>query len=280
MKRLIVTADDFGASIAVNDAVEQAHRQGILTCASLMVAGEAAADAVARAKAMPALGVGLHLVLVDGRPVLPPEMVPDLVKGDGRFRDDMVRAGVHFFFRPAVRRQLEAEIAAQFAAFAATGLSLDHVNAHKHFHLHPTIASLILKIGRRHGMRAVRAPIEPRATLRQIEVARGFDIALPWAKLVRRRLRRAGLAVPDQVFGLAWSGALNKHRLCGLLAHLPEGLTEIYAHPATAPYPGSAPGYAYAEELDALTDPLARQLITRERVALGRFADFTEAQPE
>ena len=128
-------------------------------------------------------------------------------------------------------------------------------------------------------MRAVRAPIEPRATLRQIEVVRGFDIALPWAKLVRRRLRRAGLAVPDQVFGLAWSGALNKHRLCGLLAHLPEGLTEIYAHPATAPYPGSAPGYAYAEELDALTDPLARQLITRERVAFGRFADFTEAQP-
>ena len=280
MKRLIVTADDFGASVAVNEAVEQAHRRGILTCASLMVAGEAAADAVVRARAMPKLGAGLHLVLVDGRPVLPPETVPDLVKGDGLFRDDMVRAGVHFYFRPAVRRQLEAEIAAQFAAFAATGLPLDHVNAHKHFHVHPTIASLILKIGRRHGMRAARAPIEPAATLRQIEHVRGFDLALPWAKLVRRRLRRAGLIVPDQVFGLAWSGALNKSRLCGLLAHLPEGLTEIYAHPATGPYPGSAPGYDYAGELDALTDPLARQLITRERVALGRFADFTEAQPE
>jgi len=278
MKRLIVTADDFGASVAVNEAVEQAHRRGILTCASLMVAGEAAADAVARARAMPTLGVGLHLVLVDGRPVLPIVAVPDLVDQDGRFRNNMVQAGIDFL-RPRVRRQLEAEIAAQFAAFAATGLPLDHVNAHKHFHVHPTIASLILKIGRRHGMRAARAPIEPRATLRQIEVVRGFDIALPWAKLVRRRLRRAGLAVPDQVFGLAWSGALNKHRLCGLLAHLPEGLTEIYAHPATAPYPGSAPGYAYAEELDALTDPLARQLITRERVAFGRFADFTEAQP-
>jgi len=278
MKRLIVTADDFGASVAVNEAVEQAHRRGILTCASLMVAGEAAADAVARAKAMPALGVGLHLVLVDGRPVLPIVAVPDLVDQDGRFRNDMVRAGIDFL-RARVRRQLEAEIAAQFAAFAATGLPLDHVNAHKHFHLHPTVASLILEIGRRHGMRAVRAPIEPRATLRQIEVVRGFDIALPWAKLVRRRLRRVGLAVPDQVFGLAWSGALNKERLRGLLAHLPEGLTEIYAHPATGPYPGSAPGYDYAGELDALTDPLARQLITRERVALGRFADFTEAQP-
>ena len=189
----------------------------------------------------------------------------------------MVRAGVHFFFRPAVRRQLEAEIAAQFAAFAATGLPLDHVNAHKHFHLHPTIASLILKIGRRHGMRAARAPIEPRATLRKIEPVGGLDVALPWAKLVRRRLRRAGLAVPDQVFGLAWSGALNRDRLCGLLKHLPDGLTEIYAHPATAPYPGSAPGYAYADELAALTDPLARDLIKRERVALGRFVDFIKA---
>ena len=189
----------------------------------------------------------------------------------------MVRAGVHFFFRPAVRRQLEAEIAAQFAAFAATGLPLDHVNAHKHFHLHPTIASLILRIGRRHGMRAARAPIEPRATLRKIEPVGGLDVALPWAKLVRGRLRRAGLVVPDQVFGLAWSGALNKDRLCGLLKHLPEGLTEIYAHPATAPYPGSAPGYAYADELAALTDPLARDLIKRERVALGRFVDFIKA---
>ena len=276
MRKLIVTADDFGASVAVNDAVEQAHRQGILTCASLMVAGEAAADAAARARAMPTLGVGLHLVLVDGRPVLPIVAVPDLVDQDGRFRNDMVRAGIDFL-RPRVRRQLEAEIEAQFAAFAATGLALDHVNAHKHFHLHPTIASLILKIGRRHGMRAARAPIEPRATLRKIEPVDGFDVALPWAKLVRRRLRRAGLAVPDQVFGLAWSGALNRDRLCGLLKHLPDGLTEIYAHPATAPYRGSAPGYAYADELAALTDPLARDLIKRERVALGRFVDFIKA---
>ena len=276
MKRLIVTADDFGASVPVNGAVEQAHREGILTCASLMVAGEAAPDAVARARTMPTLGVGLHLVLVDGRPVLPIAAVPDLVDQDGRFRNNMVRAGIDFL-RPRARRQLEAEIEAQFAAFAATGLPLDHVNAHKHFHLHPTIASLILRIGRRHGMRAARAPIEPRATLRKIEPVDGFDVALPWAKLVRRRLRRAGLAVPDQVFGLAWSGALNKDRLCGLLKHLPEGLTEIYAHPATAPYPGSAPGYAYADELAALTDPLARDLIKRERVALGRFVDFIKA---
>ena len=94
MKRLIVTADDFGASLAVNEAVEQAHREGILTAASLMVAGDAAADAVARARAMPSLGVGLHLVLVEGRPVLPPESIPALVDQTGRFRCDMARVCV------------------------------------------------------------------------------------------------------------------------------------------------------------------------------------------
>jgi len=109
-----------------------------------MAAEPAAADAVARARRMPGLRVGLHLVLVEGRPVLPPERVPDLVDAQGFFRENMVRAGIAFFFRPKVRRQLEAEIEAQFSAFAATGLPLDHVNAHKHFHLHPTVTSMIL----------------------------------------------------------------------------------------------------------------------------------------
>ena len=71
MKRLIVTADDFGAAREVNEAVESAHRGGVLTAASMMVAAPAAADAVARARRMPALRVGLHVVLVEGRPVLP-----------------------------------------------------------------------------------------------------------------------------------------------------------------------------------------------------------------
>jgi len=274
-KRLIVTSDDFGIAIAVNDAVEQAHREGILTAASLMVAGDAAEDAVARAKTMPKLGVGLHLVLVEGRPTLPPEQVPDLVDTTGHFRTDMVRAGITIFAKPAARRQLAAEVEAQFAAFAATGLELDHVNAHKHFHLHPTIASAILRTGKRYGMKSVRAPIEPRDVLAKIEPTHGVDIARAWALLVRRRMRAAGMIVPDQVFGLAWSGALDTARLQGLIANLPDGLTEIYAHPATDDlYPGHAPGYAYRAELAALTDPLAREAISRERITRGSFKDF------
>ena len=275
MKRLIVTADDFGASREVNDAVEQAHRDGILTAASLMVAGDAAADAVARAHALPTLGIGLHIVLVEGRPLLPADRIPALVDATGNFRTDMARAGVTIFASPAARRQLAAEIEAQFAAFAATGLPLDHVNAHKHFHLHPTIAGTILRIGKRFGMRAARAPIEPRRMLRQVD---GTDTAprieTVWARLVRARLRRAGMLVPDQVFGLAWSGAMTADRVRGILERLPDGLTEIYTHPATGAYPGSAPGYDYRGELAALTDPLAKTILTRERVALGHFADF------
>lgn len=275
MKRLIVTADDFGASAEVNEAVERAHRDGILTAASLMVAGDAVDDAVTRARAMPALGVGLHVVLVEGRPVLPPELIPALVDTDGRFRTDMARAGVAIFASPAARRQLAAEIGAQFAAFAATGLPLDHVNAHKHFHLHPTITGAILKAGRRHGMRSARAPVEPRGPLEAVDGTRaGPRIETAWARLVRARMRRAGILVPDQVFGLAWSGAMTADRVRGLLERLPDGLTEIYTHPATDTYPGAAPGYDYRGELAALTDPLAKAVITRDSVALGRFTDF------
>ncbi|WP_066827090.1 hopanoid biosynthesis-associated protein HpnK [Sphingomonas mali] len=275
MKRLIVTADDFGASPEVNDAVEQAHRDGILTATSLMVAGNAAADAVARARALPTLGVGLHIVLVEGRPVLPADNIPALVDATGNFRSDMARAGVTIFTSPAARAQLAAEIEAQFAAFAATGLTLDHVNAHKHFHLHPTIAGAILRIGQRYGMRAARAPVEPRRLLRQVDgTDAGPRVETVWARLVRARLRRAGMLVPDQVFGLAWSGAMTADRVRGILERLPDGLTEIYTHPATSAYPGSAPGYDYRGELAALVDPLAKTILTRDRVALGRFADF------
>lgn len=271
-RRLIVTADDFGAAEAVNEAVERGHVDGILTAASLMVTGAAADDAVERARRLPKLGVGLHIVLVEGRPALPPEQVPDLVDGEGRFRTNMVRAGIDIFFRPAVRRQLAAEIEAQFAAFAATGLPLDHVNAHKHFHLHPTIAGLILKIGPRYGMRAVRTPVEPVAIINAIEPRRstGVDwLTHAYARAARGQMREAGLLVPDQLFGLAWSGAMTRDRLARLIERLPSGLSEIYCHPATRDdFAGHAPGYRYRDELDAL---LSTQVASAQ---CGRYADF------
>jgi hopanoid biosynthesis associated protein HpnK len=221
--------------------------------------------------------VGLHLVLVEGKPILPARAVPDLVDGQGYFRTDMARAGAAMFFLPKVRAQLAAEIEAQFEAFAATGLKLDHVNAHKHFHLHPTIAGLMVKAGRAHRVRGARVPLEPQAVLGRIEAHRAppvVALTAPFARALRARFRRAGIAAPDQVFGLAWSGAMTQSRLKGLIQHLPEGLSEIYLHPAIGPYPGSAPGYAYNEEFRALTDPDMPGLIAAHDIRLGGFCDF------
>jgi chitin disaccharide deacetylase len=277
VKRLIVTADDFGAAAQVNEGVERAHRNGILSAASLMVAGAAAGDAVQRARTMPSLRVGLHLVLVEGKPILPAHAVPDLVDASGHFRTDMARAGAAMFFFPKVRAQLAAEIEAQFAAFAATGLRLDHVNAHKHFHLHPTIAALIVKAAKAHGVKGARVPLEPQAVLGRIEPHKASGVVMltaPFARALRARFRRAGIAAPDSVFGLAWSGAMTAARLAGLIAHLPDGLSEIYMHPATGPYPGSAPGYQYEAELAALTDPRMVAGLAAGGIKTGGFADF------
>jgi hopanoid biosynthesis associated protein HpnK len=279
VKRLVVTADDFGAAREVNEAVERAHRHGILTAASLMVAAPAANDAVKRARTMPSLRTGLHLVLVEGCPILPPSVIPDLVGRDGQFRTDMARAGAAMFFSKSVRRQMEDEIAAQFAAFHATGLPLDHVNAHKHFHLHPSIADAILEIGRTYGMRGMRVPLEPGAVLARTGQGRPSGsvswITTPFARRLGARFRKAGVQVPDAVFGLAWSGAMHKGRLKGIIDHLPAGLSEIYLHPATGGgFAGSARGYRYADEFAALIDPAVVSAARNPHIALGGFSDF------
>jgi hopanoid biosynthesis associated protein HpnK len=278
-KGLIVTADDFGLDGAVNEAVEIAHTQGILTCASLMVAGRAVGDAVKRARKLPDLKVGLHVVLVEGRPVLPPGVVPDLIGPDGRFRTDMAGAGFDMFFRSHVRRQLMAEVSAQFEAYAATGLPLDHATAHKHFHLHPSIAGAIVTAGRRFGLKAIRVPNEPRAPLRAAEPGARVNPAIvtgPWSHFVRQRFRKAGLFMPTWVFGLRWSGAMTGPRLEGILNNLPGGVSEIYLHPATRDdFEDAAPGYRYAEELAGLCSP--EVVRAAGNVRRGGFSDFVSA---
>lgn len=262
---LIVTADDFGLHPAVNQAVEQAHVEGVLNAASLMVAAPAAADAAERARRLPTLAVGLHLVLADGPAMLPSSQIPDLVNADGRFGDHMARDGFRFFFLPRVRRQLAAEIRAQFEAFAATGLTLDHVNAHKHFHLHPTILSLMLQIGREFGLRAVRLPAEPGMT----------PLLKPWIALMRRRLDRAGMIHNDHVFGIAGSGAMDETALLDALSRLPAGISEIYGHPAThGDLTPTMTTYRHADELAGLLSPKVRAAIAARNLSRGGFLHF------
>ncbi|KAA6122943.1 ChbG/HpnK family deacetylase [Cupriavidus cauae] len=268
---MIVTADDFGLHPAVNEGVELAHRHGVLDAASLMVGAPAAADAVSRAHRLPRLRVGLHLVLADGPSVLPPAAIPDLVDAEGRFGSAMARDGLRFFLSDAVRRQLAAEIRAQFAAFAATGLALDHVNTHKHFHLHPTVLSLILAIGRDYGLRAMRLPRETGAPwwLR------------PWLALLRRRLDAAGIAHNDHVIGIARSGAMDEDAVLAALRTLPPGVVELYLHPATESGERIAPsmrGYRHADELAALLSPRVRIALEQVAPRRGGFADQLPAR--
>ena len=262
--RLIVTADDFGLHEAVNEAVERGYRDGVLRAASLMVAAPAVADAVARARQNPGLAVGLHLVLADGRAMLPPTRIPDLVDAKGMFNANMVGNGFRFFFLPHVRRQLAAEIRAQFEAFAATGLKLDHVNAHKHFHLHPTILSLMLAIGREYGLRAIRLPAEP-----------GMGPWLrPWLALMRWRLERAGVTYNDHVFGLRHSGGMDEAVMLAILEQLPAGLSEVYLHPASHGHiTESMADYRHADELAALLSPRVRQAIGERYRLCDGFSD-------
>jgi hopanoid biosynthesis associated protein HpnK len=279
LRSLIVCADDFGLDIAVNEAVEEAHRRGILTATSLMVGGPAAADAVARARRLPQLRVGLHLVLVDGRPVLPAGESGGLVGGDGEFDRNPLRAGLRFFFLPPIRRRLSWEIRAQFEAFRATGLSLDHVDGHKHMQLHPSVARLAIEIGRDYGMTAMRVPAEPAAVLRAAFPGAPYRPPLyrPWAEHLRRRLRRAGIAAADQVFGIAWSGGMTEARVMRLLPHLPEGVSEIYFHPATrrsASLAAAMPGYRLEGELAALLSPAVARRIAELGIALKGYRDL------
>lgn len=281
MKLLIVTADDFGAAPEVNDAVETAHRRGILTAASLMVSAPAAADAIARARRLPSLRVGLHLVLLEGRPLSPPAAVPRLVSGAGTFPANPAALGTLLACSREARRELGAEITAQFAAFCDSGLTLDHCNAHKHFHLHPVVGSLIATIGPRFGLRAVRLPLEPMTVLRRVErhgVSASAALVQPFAMALRRRLAGAGLFTTERTFGLRWSGQLRRERLAGLIHHLPPGTSEIYLHPATAAYAGSARGYCYREELEALTAPEVIAACRDSRLRLGGFADLVPAE--
>jgi chitin disaccharide deacetylase len=273
--------------------VELAARAGTLTAASLMVTAPAAADAVRRALALPQLRVGLHLTLADGRAELPPDAIPHLVDGGGEFRSrrgpGLAVEGWRWFALPAARRELKAEIRAQFAAFERTGLPLDHVNAHKHLHLHPTVLETILEVGREFDLPAVRLPAEPLwfATRRAAE-RRGAAVATvagaaglaPWLALMRRRIDAAGLARNDQVFGIAASGAMDEPTLLAILARLPGGVTEIYLHPAIVAgraIAGSVPSYRHTDELAALLSRRVETAMTQCGAARGGFLDLAAA---
>ena len=283
LRRLIVTADDFGQAIPINEAVEAAHRDGILTTASLMVTAPACDDAVERARRLPTLKVGLHLNLVQGIPALPPEQIPALVGSDGHFLNDPVKTGFRIFCNASARCQAYAETRAQFERFKATGLDLDHVDGHHHFHQHPSLVGHLIQLAPEFGIKAIRLPIEPPGPSCRAQENRHSTRYLGWifsaARLLwmRTRLRKAGIACNDHIFGLHESGMMTPDRVAAFINHLPPGVSEIYAHPATrsCPQPNGLPEhYLCVEEFQALASRNLRELLETIGVEIISFSDL------
>lgn len=280
--KLIVTADDFGRSPEINAAVIAAHRQGILTAASLMVAGDAFDQAVELARATPTLAVGLHVVVVDGRAVLPHEKIPLLVDRQGFFADAPARVGLRYHFSRAARRQLEAELLAQFERFAATGLALTHVDGHQHLHLHPTVFDRVVPLAERFGARGIRVVAD------DISLAMKYDASRPMARLswhaafgglrhaALRRLRRSPLAVAQRVYGLMQTGDMNERYTTMLLNHLQGESAEVYFHPTAGSRQGALGPNGV--DLQTLLSPAIRQVVERRSLRLCSYADLREGR--
>lgn len=270
-RRLIVNADDFGRSSAINHAIIQAHREGILTSASLMVNARAAAEAVALAKENPHLGVGLHLTLVSGSSALKPTEIPGLVDHDYRFSRRPVWTGLRYFLDRRLAPLLQYEIHAQFHSFRLTNLPLDHVNGHLNLHLHPTVFGILQReagdLGLRH-LRLTRDPFWLNARLASGYWSYRLSHALIFSLLARRAasaLRRAGIRHTQHVFGLLQNGRVNEDYLLGLLPRLPAGDSEVYCHPSLR---------EGRVELDALLSPRVKELVQRLGIQRIRYQDL------
>lgn len=280
--RLIVTADDFGMSLEVNEAVEEAHRDGILTCASLVVAGDAAEDAVRRARRMPGLGVGLHLAIF-GAPAS--ASGPSMLAADGKNLDEKpVRTGSAIMVLPAARAAARREIAAQFEAYRRTGLELGHLDGHWHCHQHPTVLAQALELGVPLGLKALRIPYEPFGFSRRVagKGKAGARLShaicgLPLTLTMRLQALAAGVAVNDRFFGKTDDGFISEALLLSLVENLAHGVTELGLHPATQTWHGAhapPPHWRQADELAALTSPRVRQAVERRGIVLQRWADI------
>ncbi|MBI5773853.1 MAG: hopanoid biosynthesis-associated protein HpnK [Verrucomicrobia bacterium] len=270
-RRLVVNADDFGRSRAINTAVIRAHREGILTTASLMVNGAACDEAVQFARENPKLGVGLHLSLVCGTSALKHADIPDLVDQQGNFSNDPVGAGFRYFVCEGLRPQFKAEIAAQFEKFRRTGLPLDHVNGHLNLHLHPVIFDILCANSVRWGIRHLRvtrdlfwlnARLASGQWLYRASHAAIFAL-LSWR--ARFTLARLGVRHTRFVFGLLQNARVDENYVLKLLPELPSGDSELYSHPSLD---------EFRNELDALISPQVAALVRQSGIQLIRYQDL------
>lgn len=270
-RRLIVNADDFGLASSTNRAIIRAHREGILTTASLMVNEPGFEEAAALARENPRLGIGLHLTLLCGHSALSPREIPGLVNERGEFGGDPLRVGLKYFLRPRLRDQMRAEIIAQFAKFRDLGLPLDHVDSHHHLHAHPAVFWILIKSAEDLGITHLRLTYEPFAVHARVATHRVWHRAshgfVHWALAGRARpvLQRLKIRHPGSVFGLLQDARVDETYLSRLLPFLPRGVSEIYSHPSLD---------KFRHELDALTSPRIKGQIEALGIRLIRYQDI------
>jgi chitin disaccharide deacetylase len=281
------TADDFGLSPALNQAVALAHCFGLLRNASLMPAAPAAAQAVSLARPPADLCVGVHLTLIQGRAVLPPSALPRLVDGEGRFSSDPVSTGWRYFIDPGLLPEIRRELAAQIEAVLAAGLQVWHLNGHLNLHLHPRLAPLVVDLAREYRVPALRLAREDWRTTLALAPGNPFAkaaLGCIFAVLSRRpraMAEAAGLVVNDHLFGLTHPGRLTEDHLVNLVPRLQPGLTEIYGHPALAAdhlLVQAAPGYRRLEEFTALVSPRLKETLARHNLEVTDFREVVQRQ--
>ena len=280
MKELIINADDFGLSNGANRAIIKAWQEGVLTSASLMVGGSAFAEAVSLARENPALQVGLHLTLVQGRASFRHSGFPSIVDQQGNFTNDPVFAGMRYFFVKSLRKGLQQEIEAQIEKFRETGLPLSHIDGHLNIHMHPSVFDILLDLMPRYGIKSFRLSRErlgvdlalaPRRRLGKMVDAFIFSRL---AARCRPRLDRLGIGYTGEVKGLLNSGQMTGEYLINTLDILQEGITEIYFHPGCHPDDELRrwmPDYRHEEELAALTSPRVKEKVKRLGIRLRNY---------
>jgi hopanoid biosynthesis associated protein HpnK len=289
VRRLIVNADDFGFTSGVNRAIVEAAAAGAITSTTLMAGAPRFDEAVELAKQQPRLGVGCHVVLVDGEPVLPAAKLPTLAPG-GRFRDSLLR-----FARAVVRGELdpmeiEAEAAAQIRKITGAGLALTHFDTHKHAHLFPRVLAPVARAAVACGVRALRNPFAPVRPLAFAHLARRPRLWKRYTevRLLRKYLRNfretvtsMGLASPDGCYGVLVTGALDQALFDAIAGSIPEGTWEFVCHPG---YDDDALRAARTRlkesrrrELEVLTSAQSRAALAAAGVELISFRELAAA---
>jgi predicted glycoside hydrolase/deacetylase ChbG (UPF0249 family) len=280
-RSLVVNADDLGLTVGVNNGIFDAHDRGVLTSASVFANAGATADALARVLRRPSLGVGVHLTLVDGQPTLPAARVPSLIEGDGRFRPSWKPFIVSCLLGRVSLLEVEQELTAQIDRVRSAGLTLTHLDAHKHVHAYPPIFDIVARLAGRFRIPVVRVPFERWPNVDGDSSQRGIvrsqallnAAMLPWAWRDYRHAARRGIRTP-RFIGRAHTGVLSVRALTAMVRALPPGVTELMVHPGyvdeTLTRLNTRLLDARADEVDLLTDAGTFDLLTNHRIALIR----------